>query len=616
MGLQIEVAHEALIQNWQRLDEWLDEDREYLLWRQSLRPAVTLWKAHRNDPDTLLRGTLLQTASDWERKRSDDLGPDERAYIAESRNLESLFQQAKTRRRRWNITGFGTVTLLVIACLAFWWMASQSKKNTFTATSYLGQASLHEQRADYPAAIDAYTKALNLSPNLPSAYLGRARVYYLQGGAVNYRNALADYSEFIKLVQDSIPAHDLAVAYEGRGQAYFQVNELENARNDFTTAIELAPKFAQASFDLASLLTHEGQLDEAIKRYTQSIDSDGGFYSAYLGRGKAFFTRGKTSNKPEDLNSAYEDFKTAQLLKANAAEPYFRIGLIHYERQDFKKAIDSYEKALTHDSRYGEASNALGQAYVQTRQLENAIRSFKEAAAGGYTRAYYSLGIAYKDKGDSEEAIKSLRMFIDNSPGNVEGFLPLGEAYALKGDQEAAIWNYSKSIELKPEQSEAYFGRGESYFKTGDKAKAISDFLTFLKSPTTESQIYQARQYLEQLDFEPPIDSVEIHLHYNKTIDEQFLDKIKTALKEKRFNNITPRPAEGDLASIRFFQKPFKTHAKNIRDIVKGVYASNNAAQNFPFNKFPDPKNKDAYGWIEIWLPARPAMSTPALPKP
>jgi len=30
----VAVVHEALIQSWERLRLWLDEDREFLLWRE------------------------------------------------------------------------------------------------------------------------------------------------------------------------------------------------------------------------------------------------------------------------------------------------------------------------------------------------------------------------------------------------------------------------------------------------------------------------------------------------------------------------------------------------------------------------------------------------------
>jgi tetratricopeptide (TPR) repeat protein len=621
MALQIEVAHEALIQNWRRLGDWLNQDREYLLWRQTLRSAVELWKENKNDRDTLLRGTLLQTASDWESKRGKDLGPDEKAYITESRNLETLLEREKIRRQRWNRIWYGAVALLVITCVGIWWMSSKSTKKTITASGYLGQASLYEQRGDYNSAIDAYDKALILSPELPFAYLGRAKVYYRLGGEANYRNAIADYTDFINLVRDVIPAHDLALAYDGRGQAYMQLNDFDNARKDFTTAIERDSHSAQALYDLGLLFVRQGKPDEAIKWYTQSIASDANFYSAYLSRGKALFLRYKTSNRAEDLNSALADFYQAHYLKGDAAEPYLNIGLVYNERGDSKKAVESYEEALKHNNNYGEAYNALGEAYVQLHQLEKAITNFNDAAQRGYIRAYYNLGLAYKDKDEFENAIKSLQTFIDNAPDNGEAFLPLGEAYALKGDQQAAIQNYSKSLELKPEQSDAYFGRGESYLKTGDKEKAKNDLLAFIKSttnqktPTTQPRLSKARQHLEQLDFEPPIDFVQIHLHFDKSIDEAFLERVKTALRDKRFNRISSTPAEAPQASIKYFQAPFKKRAEEVHDIVKGVYGPNDSP-NFKPHKFPDPMKKDAYGWIEVWLPASHAAAPAPSPNP
>lgn len=40
----LEVAHEALISNWGRLQTWLNEDRKFLLWRQRLRGLLAEWQ--------------------------------------------------------------------------------------------------------------------------------------------------------------------------------------------------------------------------------------------------------------------------------------------------------------------------------------------------------------------------------------------------------------------------------------------------------------------------------------------------------------------------------------------------------------------------------------------
>jgi WD40 repeat protein/energy-coupling factor transporter ATP-binding protein EcfA2 len=63
---QVEVAHEALIRYWPRLNNWLDEDRVYLQLRESIRQAALDWSRHgrsiTDDSYLLHRGGRLEDA--------------------------------------------------------------------------------------------------------------------------------------------------------------------------------------------------------------------------------------------------------------------------------------------------------------------------------------------------------------------------------------------------------------------------------------------------------------------------------------------------------------------------------------------------------------------------
>jgi len=80
----VEVAHEALIRGWPRLRGWLDEDWQFLLWRQRSRAALGEWERLRHDEGALLRGGALAEAERWLAERGGDLSLDERAYIQAS----------------------------------------------------------------------------------------------------------------------------------------------------------------------------------------------------------------------------------------------------------------------------------------------------------------------------------------------------------------------------------------------------------------------------------------------------------------------------------------------------------------------------------------------------
>ena len=56
----VEVAHEALLREWPRLREWLDEDREGRRLHRQLAGAAAAWEGDNRDDAGLYRGIRLQ----------------------------------------------------------------------------------------------------------------------------------------------------------------------------------------------------------------------------------------------------------------------------------------------------------------------------------------------------------------------------------------------------------------------------------------------------------------------------------------------------------------------------------------------------------------------------
>jgi hypothetical protein len=65
---QIEVAHEALVRNWQRLVDWLVEERARLRLRLRLTAAAEHWAESARDDGLLLRGAKLAEAMAMDKK--------------------------------------------------------------------------------------------------------------------------------------------------------------------------------------------------------------------------------------------------------------------------------------------------------------------------------------------------------------------------------------------------------------------------------------------------------------------------------------------------------------------------------------------------------------------
>jgi hypothetical protein len=89
----VELSHEALIRAWSRLQNWLKEDREFLLWRQHLQMAIFNWLRFSQDDGALLRGALLAEAERWRQGRAAELSTEEVKFVDFSRNYRDREEQ-------------------------------------------------------------------------------------------------------------------------------------------------------------------------------------------------------------------------------------------------------------------------------------------------------------------------------------------------------------------------------------------------------------------------------------------------------------------------------------------------------------------------------------------
>jgi hypothetical protein len=90
----VELAHEALISNWDTLRAWVNEDREFLLWRYRFDLFVEDWRSAEKRKEFLLTGPRLIEAQKWFAQRSQGLSDQDRKFISASQ------QRAEEAERR------------------------------------------------------------------------------------------------------------------------------------------------------------------------------------------------------------------------------------------------------------------------------------------------------------------------------------------------------------------------------------------------------------------------------------------------------------------------------------------------------------------------------------
>jgi WD40 repeat protein len=121
----VEVANEALLQEWRRLRDWLDESRADIRMQRVLGNAAAEWLEANRDPGFLLRGSRLEQFEAWVAGTDLALTADEEAFMAasleerrarEAAEAERQAREAAMERRSRNFLR-GLVVVLAVAAI-------------------------------------------------------------------------------------------------------------------------------------------------------------------------------------------------------------------------------------------------------------------------------------------------------------------------------------------------------------------------------------------------------------------------------------------------------------------------------------------------------------------
>ena len=188
-----EVAHEALIREWERLHEWLTQDREGLLLHRHLTESAHEWETRGQDTAELYRGARLAQAREWASANEERLNASERSFLAASidqedhdalereaqrqRELEAAHELAETqsraakqlRRRAVFLTG--SLALAVILAGIALFFGNQANQNATTAQQNAISAQQNAEEADANAKQAESEQRIATSRELAAAAL-------------------------------------------------------------------------------------------------------------------------------------------------------------------------------------------------------------------------------------------------------------------------------------------------------------------------------------------------------------------------------------------------------------------------------------------------------------
>jgi predicted O-linked N-acetylglucosamine transferase (SPINDLY family) len=138
------------------------------------------------------------------------------------------------------------------------------------------------------------------------------------------------------------------------------------------------------------------------------------------------------------------------------------LGVVHAQRQDPRKALECFDRAIHLDPGNGVMHFNRAHALQDLKQWQTALAGYDRAIAlsGGFAEAYSNRAVVQIELKDFGSAIRSCDQAIELRSGFAEAFFNRGIARAALRQPDAALQDYDKAIELRRDYAEAYCNRG------------------------------------------------------------------------------------------------------------------------------------------------------------
>src|ERR1700722_1285034 len=262
--------------------------------------------------------------------------------------------------------------------------------------------------------------------------------------------------------------------YFDSGEDYYAKGKYGEPAIQYSNAIKIDSRFAQAHYKLSQSFLRLHDLNDAYEELKRTVVLDPGNYRAHTDLANLLIS----ARDPSSLQDAKLHLDLLRAKLPNAPETHLAWATYDAAQNDLKSAIAESEQAIALDPNRSESYLQLALFQLGANQPDQAEASFKKAVEidPKAMSAQIALGGFYQSRNRLPEAEQQFRHAIDLDPKSVaprtalvrllmqEGKRSETEAFALKTKQDL------------PENPEAYRMPGDFYFATNDLDKAAAEY--------------------------------------------------------------------------------------------------------------------------------------------
>lgn len=256
------------------------------------------------------------------------------------------------------------------------------------------------------------------------------------------------------------------------GNLYQQQKRWTDAEKEFQAAIALAPKNPAPRAALARLYVNQGQDSLAEKTLLDAKQQLGDTPAGYRLLGDYYLSRGENAKALAEFASLSAQYKN----DLSVQKMYAQLLLLTRRLDEAGKLTDVLLKKSPQDV---EALILKGQIQLQQKKFDESIQTLQQARKNAPDNAFgrYQLGLAYKGKGDTQQAQSEWREAVRLRPGLVDAWLALGATATQQGDWRTLEEVGNQVKKYSPNMVEAYLDHATARINQGDALGAEADLI-------------------------------------------------------------------------------------------------------------------------------------------
>ena len=284
------------------------------------------------------------------------------------------------------------------------------------------------ESGDRDQGMDAISKLIDLSAEDKSQL---AQALLLRAGYAESNEArLEDLNQAVEVDPKNLEAR--------RARAMYFLLNAEDAKaiEDFQALLDVDPADVNNRLMLAEVLIRGDQVDRALELLEGTEAPEGDF-------------------RPD-------------LLKAQ----------VYFNKSDFEKCLEATDRVLKASADNIQAINFRILSLLQLDKNEEALSAAEDLVTRvpGLPQGYWLRSIALSSLDRFDDAIKDLRLLVDNVPDNLLFKLQLGNLYNASDRPRRALELYNEIFEEDAEFDGLFRSRGDAYLSIGQHAEAVADY--------------------------------------------------------------------------------------------------------------------------------------------